>query len=131
MGALEREWARARGQMTFQDAGRRVFRAIKWTAKWLFIAWVAMFIAFLPYRLWETRKLKALCAEIKPGLPVGEVPGLVEKYGLNTRWVSKEPYSRSDGTLVWMVPTTSSIGQDRCVIVRDKAVVLSATVDLN
>jgi hypothetical protein len=90
-----------------------------------------MFIAYFPYRLWETYKLKALCADIKPGLPVGEVRGLVEKYGLNTRWVSKEPYSRSDGTLVWMVPTTSSIGQDRCVIVRDKAVVLSATVDLD
>jgi hypothetical protein len=131
MGALERKWARAGSQMTFQDAGRRIFRAIKWTAKWLFIAWVAMFIAFLPYRLWETYKLKAMCEDIKPGLPVSEVRDLVEKYGLNTRWVSKEPYSRSDGTLVWMVPTTSSIGQDRCVIVRDKAVVLSATVDLD
>ena len=62
--------------MTFQDAGRRIFRAIKWTAKWLFIAWVAMFIAFLPYRLWETYKLKAMCEDIKPGLPVSEVRDL-------------------------------------------------------
>jgi len=117
--------------MSYRDVFRRIFQAIKSTTKWLFIAWVFMFVGFLPYRLWEAHKLKALCAEIKSGLPVGEVRGLVEKHGLNTDWVAKEPYPKKDGTLVWLVPTTSSLGQDRCVIVRDKTVVVSVTLELD
>ena len=117
--------------MTPQAAGRGILGAIRSTAKWAFIFWVILFAAFLPYHFWETRQMEALCAEIKPGLPVGEVRRLVEKYGLNTSWVSKEPYPKSDGTFVWLVPTTSSIGQDRCVIIRDKSLVISTTVDLD
>lgn len=117
--------------MTLETVYRGILRVTKSSLKWMFISWVILFFAFAPYRFWETRKVEALCAEIKPGLPVGEVRSLVEKYGLNTSWVLQEPHPKSDGTFVWLVPTTSSLGQDRCVIVRDKSVVISASVDLD
>jgi hypothetical protein len=87
-------------------------------------------ILFYPaWTFWDMHRLKRMCGEIRPGMPVANIRRIVTKYGLE-RFLLSDDGLYDDRTKNWdfFIPAPSTMGDMVCLIEHDRVKVISTKV---
>lgn len=89
---------------------------------------IIIFGMYLGWVWYDVRKLNKFCDSISLDMKVGELEGVAEEYGIESRYLKMRGLKTNSGHPYFIIPAASTVGETVCIIRHDGKVVISADI---